>query len=67
MHKFANEDVSLGSWFIGLEVEHIDDHNMCCQTPPGNVSKKDGLLFCLCLCSSVQSGERDVPAITEVN
>ena len=47
MHKFANEDVSLGSWFIGLEVEHIDDRNMCCQTPPGNVSKKDDLLFCL--------------------
>ncbi|KAL7210856.1 hypothetical protein ACSBR2_013849 [Camellia fascicularis] len=30
----ANEDVSLGSWFIGLEVEHIDDRNMCCGTPP---------------------------------
>ncbi|KAJ6798364.1 beta-1,3-galactosyltransferase 7-like [Iris pallida] len=29
LHKFANEDVSLGAWFIGLEVEHIDDHNMC--------------------------------------
>ncbi|GMP47152.1 hypothetical protein CsSME_00015042 [Camellia sinensis var. sinensis] len=35
LHKYANEDVSLGSWFIGLEVEHIDDRNMCCRTPPG--------------------------------
>lgn len=35
LHKYANEDVSLGSWFIGLEVEHIDDRNMCCGTPPG--------------------------------
>ncbi|CAN1270359.1 Histone deacetylase 15 [Linum perenne] len=34
LHKFANEDVSLGSWLIGLEVEHIDDRNMCCGTPP---------------------------------
>ncbi|PKU86840.1 Beta-1,3-galactosyltransferase 7 [Dendrobium catenatum] len=34
LHKYANEDVSLGSWFIGLEVEHIDDRNMCCGTPP---------------------------------
>ncbi|KAG6655621.1 beta-1,3-galactosyltransferase 7-like [Carya illinoinensis] len=34
LHKYANEDVSLGSWFIGLEVEHIDDHSMCCGTPP---------------------------------
>lgn len=37
LHKYANEDVSLGSWFIGLEVEHIDDRNMCCGTPPGIV------------------------------
>jgi hypothetical protein len=35
LHKYANEDVSLGAWFIGLEVEHIDDHSMCCGTPPG--------------------------------
>ncbi|KAE8652936.1 beta-1,3-galactosyltransferase 7 [Cucumis sativus] len=32
LHKYANEDVSLGAWFIGLEVEHIDDHSMCCPT-----------------------------------
>lgn len=30
LHKFANEDVSLGAWFIGLDVEHIDDREMCC-------------------------------------
>jgi len=35
LHKYANEDVSLGSWFIGLEVNHIDERNMCCGTPPG--------------------------------
>ncbi|KAI4990165.1 hypothetical protein ZWY2020_038528 [Hordeum vulgare] len=34
LHKFANEDVSLGAWFIGLDVEHIDDRDMCCGTPP---------------------------------
>ncbi|XVF63455.1 hypothetical protein PTKIN_Ptkin09bG0088300 [Pterospermum kingtungense] len=34
LHRYANEDVSLGSWFIGLEVEHVDDHSMCCATPP---------------------------------
>ncbi|KAJ4752892.1 Hexosyltransferase [Rhynchospora pubera] len=34
LHKYANEDVSLGAWFIGLEVEHIDERNMCCGTPP---------------------------------
>ena len=35
LHKFANEDVSLGAWFIGLDVEHIDDRRLCCGTPPG--------------------------------
>eukprot|EP00249_Psilotum_nudum_P023269 c28812_g2_i2 orf=563-1303(-) len=34
LHKYANEDVSLGAWFIGLDVEHIDDRRMCCGTPP---------------------------------
>ncbi|XP_010911041.1 beta-1,3-galactosyltransferase 7-like isoform X2 [Elaeis guineensis] len=34
LHKYANEDVSLGAWLIGLEVEHIDERNMCCGTPP---------------------------------
>uniref|UniRef100_A0A6N2M8V0 Hexosyltransferase n=5 Tax=Salix TaxID=40685 RepID=A0A6N2M8V0_SALVM len=34
LHKFANEDVSLGSWFIGLDAEHIDDRRLCCGTPP---------------------------------
>ncbi|KAM0934728.1 putative galactosylxylosylprotein 3-beta-galactosyltransferase [Dioscorea sansibarensis] len=34
LHKFANEDVSLGSWFIGLDVEHIDERSLCCGTPP---------------------------------
>lgn len=36
LHKYANEDVSIGSWFIGLDVEHIDDRRLCCGTPPGN-------------------------------
>ncbi|XP_061336630.1 probable beta-1,3-galactosyltransferase 2 isoform X2 [Gastrolobium bilobum] len=34
LHKYANEDVSLGSWFIGLDVAHIDDRRLCCGTPP---------------------------------
>lgn len=39
LHKFANEDVSLGSWFIGLDAEHIDDRRLCCGTPPGKFYK----------------------------
>ncbi|KAL4383756.1 hypothetical protein GQ457_15G011440 [Hibiscus cannabinus] len=32
LHRYANEDVSLGSWFIGLDVEHIDERSLCCGT-----------------------------------
>lgn len=39
LHRFANEDVSLGAWLIGLEVEHVDDRSMCCATPPGGFMK----------------------------
>lgn len=35
LHLYANEDVSLGSWFIGLDVQHIDDRSLCCGTPLG--------------------------------
>ncbi|CAD5320145.1 unnamed protein product [Arabidopsis thaliana] len=34
LHKYANEDVTLGAWFIGLDVTHIDDRRLCCGTPP---------------------------------
>ena len=35
LHKYSNEDVSFGSWLIGLEVEHVDERSLCCGTPPG--------------------------------
>lgn len=35
LHRYANEDVSLGSWLLGLEVELVDERSMCCGTPPG--------------------------------
>ncbi|KAF8668402.1 hypothetical protein HU200_052209 [Digitaria exilis] len=34
LHKYSNEDVSFGSWLIGLEVEHVDERSLCCGTPP---------------------------------
>ncbi|KAJ6818126.1 beta-1,3-galactosyltransferase 7-like [Iris pallida] len=62
LHKYANEDVSLGSWFIGLEVEHIDERNMCCGTPPdcewkaqaGNVCIASFDWSCSGICKSVE-------------
>ncbi|XP_058097206.1 beta-1,3-galactosyltransferase 7-like [Magnolia sinica] len=62
LHKYANEDVSLGAWFIGLEVEQIDDRNMCCGTPPdcewkaqaGNVCIASFDWSCSGICKSVE-------------
>ncbi|XP_076949753.1 beta-1,3-galactosyltransferase 7-like isoform X2 [Bidens hawaiensis] len=62
LHKYANEDVSLGSWFIGLDVEHVDDRNMCCGTPPdcewkaeaGNVCVASFDWSCSGICKSVE-------------
>ncbi|XXG60884.1 hypothetical protein AAC387_Pa04g2685 [Persea americana] len=62
LHQYANEDVSLGAWFIGLEVEHIDDRNMCCGTPPdcewkaqaGNVCVASFDWSCSGICRSVE-------------
>ncbi|KAK8968965.1 Beta-1,3-galactosyltransferase 7 [Platanthera guangdongensis] len=62
LHKYANEDVSLGSWFIGLDIEHIDDRNMCCGTPPdcewkahaGNVCIASFDWNCSGICKSVE-------------
>ncbi|MQM03249.1 hypothetical protein Taro_036026 [Colocasia esculenta] len=62
LHKYANEDVSLGAWFIGLDVEHIDERSMCCGTPPdcewkaqaGNVCIASFDWSCSGICKSVE-------------
>ncbi|KAG6636413.1 beta-1,6-galactosyltransferase GALT31A-like isoform X1 [Carya illinoinensis] len=65
LHKYANEDVSLGSWFIGLDVEHIDDRSLCCATPPdcewkaqaGNPCAASFDWSCSGICKSVERME----------
>ncbi|GMH31411.1 hypothetical protein Nepgr_033254 [Nepenthes gracilis] len=62
LHRYANEDVSLGSWFIGLEVEHVDDRSMCCGTPPdcewktqaGNLCVASFDWSCSGICKSIE-------------
>lgn len=62
LHKYANEDVSLGSWFIGLDVQHVDDRRLCCGTPPdcewkaqaGNICVASFDWTCSGICRSVE-------------
>ncbi|GAA0174270.1 glycosyltransferase [Lithospermum erythrorhizon] len=66
LHRFANEDVTLGSWLLGLEVEHIDEKSMCCGTPPdcewkalaGNVCVASFDWPCSGICKSVERMRR---------
>ncbi|XP_049378408.1 LOW QUALITY PROTEIN: beta-1,6-galactosyltransferase GALT31A [Solanum stenotomum] len=65
LHRYANEDVSLGSWFIGLDVEHIDERSLCCGTPPdcewkaqaGNICAASFDWSCSGICKSVERME----------
>lgn len=31
LHRFANEDVTVGAWLVGLEIQHVHDNRFCCQ------------------------------------
>ncbi|MCE2055726.1 hypothetical protein HAX54_043280 [Datura stramonium] len=57
LHRYANEDISLGSWLIGLEVEHVHECSMCCGTPLDCEWKAKGGKMCVALfdwsCSGV--------------
>ncbi|XP_060206679.1 beta-1,6-galactosyltransferase GALT31A isoform X2 [Lycium barbarum] len=65
LHRYANEDVSLGSWFIGLDIEHIDERSLCCGTPPdcewkaqaGNTCAASFDWSCSGICKSVERME----------
>ncbi|KAJ7299214.1 hypothetical protein O6H91_16G022000 [Diphasiastrum complanatum] len=32
LHTYRHEDVSVGAWFLGLNVEHVDERRLCCAS-----------------------------------
>ncbi|TXG71099.1 hypothetical protein EZV62_006034 [Acer yangbiense] len=32
LRSYAHDDVSAGSWFIGLDVQHLDESKFCCSS-----------------------------------
>ena len=32
LYKYANEDITVGSWMVGLDVEYVDERRMCCAS-----------------------------------
>eukprot|EP00271_Cylindrocystis_brebissonii_P007130 TRINITY_DN2029_c0_g1_i1.p1 TRINITY_DN2029_c0_g1~~TRINITY_DN2029_c0_g1_i1.p1 ORF type:complete len:396 (+),score=67.56 TRINITY_DN2029_c0_g1_i1:947-2134(+) len=44
LHEYRNEDVSLGSWMLGLDVLHEDERALCCASPPdGECARRRGV------------------------
>ena len=32
LRRYANEDITVGSWMLGLDVEYVDERRMCCAS-----------------------------------
>ncbi|CDY68943.1 BnaAnng28870D, partial [Brassica napus] len=47
LHKYVNEDVSFGSWFLGLDVENVDDRRLCCESADCEWKAQAGNVCCV--------------------
>ncbi len=36
LKEYKNEDVTVGAWMLGLDIEHVDDRNLCCAYNTGH-------------------------------
>lgn len=32
LRTYAHDDISVGSWFVGLDVKHVDEGKFCCSS-----------------------------------
>lgn len=63
LHKFANEDTSVGAWMLALDVDFIDERRMCCQ----ECRQQSQYNMCIAVwqwkCNGVCSAETTMPAL----
>ena len=57
LRTYAHDDVSVGSWMIGLAVKHVNEAKLCCSSWPSGWLASfdldlDSFLFDICLCCS---------------
>ncbi|RDX69743.1 Hydroxyproline O-galactosyltransferase HPGT1, partial [Mucuna pruriens] len=46
LRTYAHDDVSTGSWFIGLDVQHLDETKFCCSSwSPGQFLSTQSLTY----------------------
>ena len=58
LHRFANEDVTLGAWLVGLEITHVDERRLCCDSAEkcnAQVQPQRTLLWEINACRSTRS------------
>ena len=48
LHRFANEDVTLGAWLVGLEVTHVDERRFCCDSAERCMAQVWPCIQCFC-------------------
>ncbi|KAL2558148.1 Hexosyltransferase [Forsythia ovata] len=47
LHMYSHDDVSAGSWFIGLDVKHVDEGKFCCSSWSSDVQAKLHTYACI--------------------
>lgn len=64
LHLFANEDVSVGAWVLGLQVTYADDRRFCCETCPSGASPADRCVASWAWrCGGVCEAEQRLPSV----
>ena len=67
LHRYANEDVSVGSWLVGLDVEHIDERRMCCDSPERCAAQVGGLPTSDCIFHGALQDAHRQPSVETSN
>ncbi|CAL5227666.1 g10673 [Coccomyxa viridis] len=69
LHRFANEDVTLGAWLVGLEVTHVDERRFCCDSAERCMAQTNENNICLSYyehqCAGICSSESRLEPIFE--
>ncbi|DBA82372.1 TPA: hypothetical protein ACH3X2_000628 [Trebouxia sp. C0005] len=69
LHRFANEDVTLGGWLVGLEITHVDERRMCCDSAEKCNAQTGDSNMCLAYyehqCAGICSSEERLEPIYE--
>ena len=70
LRRYANEDITVGSWMVGLDVEYVDERRMCCASADEcatRVSTDRRVTEGHCCCALRLSGASDHEALQVIH